>query len=243
MQPIQTLRTVDLAVIQLRTSILDGKWEAGGLLPAERQLAAEMGINRLTLRAALARLEAEHLIVPRHGHGVRIALWKSSGDLGLLEHIDDTDAMRDLLSLRRTLAAEAVHGACIHGSPDDLLTLSEAVRRQESARHSDRFMEGDLAFTRALVAASGNLPLILLFNTIERVCRSRPKVLKRMLSDRESAIASYHALLALVCAGNAELARRAVLQVTTTKEQRALAEIFRNTGVVDTEPTGDEHDT
>ena len=213
------------------------------MLPPERELAAQLGINRLTLRAALSRLESEHLVVPRQGQGVRVCSWAVCGELGLLEHIDDNNAMSDLLSLRRALAAEAVHGACVHGTSDDYNTIAEAVTRQEAARHSDRFVDGDLAFTRALVAASGNLPLILLFNTIERVCRSKPKVLKRLLADRDAALASYHALLALVRAGNADLARRAVLQVTTTQEQLALAEIFRDTGVTNIATSANKRDT
>ena len=76
------------------------------------------------------------------------------------------------------------------------------------------------------MAASDSLPLMLLFNTIEDVCRARPEVLKRMLSDRDTARASYVALLALVRSGDAELARRAILQTLSDSDREALAQIL-----------------
>ena len=47
-----------------------------------------------------------------------------------------------------------------------------------------------------------------------------------MLQDRDAARASYGALLALVRSGEAELARRAVLQTLSVEDQEALAQIL-----------------
>ena len=46
---------------RLRGEILAGRLAAGARLPSERELSLALGVNRLTLRAALARLEAEHV--------------------------------------------------------------------------------------------------------------------------------------------------------------------------------------
>ena len=48
----------------------------------------------------------------------------------------------------------------------------------------------------------------------------------RMLKDRDTARASYRALLVLVRSGEADLARRAVLQALTEADQEALALIM-----------------
>ena len=47
-------RPVDAVLSRLRTAVVDGHYPAGEHLPPERQLAATLGVSRLTLRAAVA---------------------------------------------------------------------------------------------------------------------------------------------------------------------------------------------
>lgn len=226
MDAIRTQRTVDVTAERLRNEILRGTWSPGQHLPPERALATELGVNRLTLRAALSRLEAEYLIEPRQGRGVKVCDWRAQGELGLLAHLDDEEALTELLALRRSLAAEAIRMACIHAEPEQIDILQRWEQRQRHETDPRRFFDGDLAFTRALVEASGSLPLRLLFNTMERVFRARPSVVSRMLQDRTAARASYAALVALVRSRQPDLARRAVLQALRPKDEAALAALF-----------------
>jgi GntR family transcriptional repressor for pyruvate dehydrogenase complex len=226
MGKVQARRAVDITADQLRRSIIVGEYPADSLLPPERTLAEELGVNRLTLRAALARLEGEGLVVPRQGQGIRVQDWRRTGGLELLAELSDDQQLVEMLAMRRSLAAEAIYGACIHADYEQKRALEQIARRQEVTDGEVPFFEGDLAFTRALVAASQSLPLILLFNTIEAVCRARPTVLMRMLRDRDAARASYAALLALVRSGEADLARRAVLQALRAEDEEALARIL-----------------
>ena len=226
MPKIRPKRAVDITADHLRSMIINGKYPADSMLPPERQLAADLGVNRLTLRAALSRLEAEKLVVPRQGLGIRVQDWRRTGGLPLLAEMGDDQVIVEMLAMRRALAAEAIYGACLHADVDQKHTLADIARRQEITDGEEPFFEGDLAFTRALVAASHSLPLILLFNTIEAVCRARPTVLMRMLNNRNAARASYGALLALVRSGEAELARRAVLQALTETDREALVRIL-----------------
>jgi GntR family transcriptional regulator / MocR family aminotransferase len=56
----------------LRQSILSGALEEGTRLPATRQLAQELGINRITVESAYAGLEADGLIQARRGSGTYV---------------------------------------------------------------------------------------------------------------------------------------------------------------------------
>lgn len=226
MDPIRSQRAVDITAAQLRQEILRGTWSPGALLPPERQLAADLGVNRLTLRAALSRLEAENLLSPHQGRGVEVQDWRASGDLGLLAHQASADDLGELFLLRRALAAEAVGLACIHAEPEHLDILNQLLQRQRHENDPTRFFEGDLHFTRALVAASGSLPLRLLFNTLERILRAHPSPTLAMLQDRETARASYAALLALIRSRRADLARRAVLQTLRDEDHADLATLL-----------------
>ncbi len=63
--------------IQIADSLLDqiesGELEPGTRLPSERKLSELFEVNRLTLRRALGRLEAQGLLVRQHGKGNYVA--------------------------------------------------------------------------------------------------------------------------------------------------------------------------
>ena len=57
----------------IRSAIEDGGWKPGFRLPAERELVETYKCARMTVRRALQDLEAEGLIVRRHGSGTFVA--------------------------------------------------------------------------------------------------------------------------------------------------------------------------
>lgn len=57
-----TPKTLNAAIEAIRAVILAGELAPGRPLPSERALASRFGISRTTVRAALARLEAENLV-------------------------------------------------------------------------------------------------------------------------------------------------------------------------------------
>jgi DNA-binding GntR family transcriptional regulator len=54
---------------KLRADVEEGRLAVGRQLPSERQLAADYGISRMTIRRALDRLEQEGLVRVFHGRG------------------------------------------------------------------------------------------------------------------------------------------------------------------------------
>jgi GntR family transcriptional regulator len=64
---------IDETVEELSKRITQGHYAAGQRFPSERELAEELNISRVTIRAALLRLQAENLvdIIPRGGAFVR----------------------------------------------------------------------------------------------------------------------------------------------------------------------------
>ena len=57
----------------IRAAVASGRLAPGERLPALRELAAELGVNHNTLRAAVAKLEHEGLLESRHGTGTFVA--------------------------------------------------------------------------------------------------------------------------------------------------------------------------
>ncbi|WP_076460679.1 GntR family transcriptional regulator [Limosilactobacillus caccae] len=58
---------------QLRKNIEDSKWKVGEKIPAERELAAEFNVSRMTLRQAIQALVDEGILERRVGSGTFVA--------------------------------------------------------------------------------------------------------------------------------------------------------------------------
>src|SRR5215831_5566763 len=82
--PVARSSVVDAVATRLQNEILAGRIAAGARLPSERELSLALGVNRLTLRAALARLEAQGLVTTRHGSGTIVASWRERAGLDAL---------------------------------------------------------------------------------------------------------------------------------------------------------------
>src|SRR5687768_13663756 len=65
-----TTTAIDTVFDALLADIVRGTYTAGTRLPAERELAKQLGASRPTLREALRRLGEWNLVEPRRGSGV-----------------------------------------------------------------------------------------------------------------------------------------------------------------------------
>src|SRR5208282_175121 len=108
--PVARSSVVDAVADRLRGEILAGRLAAGSRMPSERELSLSLGVNRLTLRAALGRLETMGLIATRHGAGTVVSSWRERAGLdalgSLIGSVDTADLERrdlitSLLELRR----------------------------------------------------------------------------------------------------------------------------------------------
>ena len=73
----------------LAAKIRDGHYPPGQALPAQRELSAAYGVTLMTLRQALRELDAEGLIVQRHGKGTFVAPPQLAYQLGALRSFAD----------------------------------------------------------------------------------------------------------------------------------------------------------
>lgn len=218
--PVARSSVVDAVADRLRGEILAGRLPAGVRIPSERELSFALGVNRLTLRAALARLEALGLITTRHGSGTVVADWRERAGLDTLATLIGSLRPEDpswrelivsLLEVRRILAAEAVGLAAERHTDDDVKAMRlRAAEQQDRVSDPLAFARGDVAFVRAIVHASKNVALEMLLNTFARFPDEHPD-LTHVLFDRcEASIGYYPIIIELVARGDAELARSVV---------------------------------
>ena len=79
---------------QLRENIEDGKWKVGEKIPAERDLAADFDVSRMTLRQAIQALVDEGILERRVGSGTFVANRKVQEKMSGVTSF--TDLMRSL---------------------------------------------------------------------------------------------------------------------------------------------------
>ncbi|GAA2858225.1 PLP-dependent aminotransferase family protein [Streptosporangium fragile] len=85
----------------VREAVLDGRLRVGDRLPSERRLAAELGVSRGTVVAALSSLRDEGWLVTGHGSGSRVRLPRDLGERYAPLSVDG----RGSLDLRRAVPA------------------------------------------------------------------------------------------------------------------------------------------
>jgi DNA-binding FadR family transcriptional regulator len=126
--PVAVTRASSAIADQIRTAIVGGKLGAGERLPPERELAAQFGVSRVTVRDALRALEATGLLEIRVGARGGAFVRAPSGSLV-------AQAMSDMMLMSPAGPAEIVEARLIV----ELVTLACA-----------RATEQDLAALRAL---------------------------------------------------------------------------------------------
>lgn len=128
----------------LMAAIADGELSAGDRLPGERDLSAQLGVSRMTLRHALAALERRGLLVRTQGRsgGAFVAEPRIECDLTGLAGFTAQMRRADLAAHARMLAAVTI--------PADAETAA--------ALELD---EGDLVHEVSRVRSAGGAPVVL----------------------------------------------------------------------------------
>ncbi|MFF5207097.1 PLP-dependent aminotransferase family protein [Streptosporangium sp. NPDC000396] len=101
----------DALATALREAVLDGRVRVGDRLPSERRLAAELGVSRGTVVAALSLMRAEGWLVTEHGRGSEVRLPPSFGERYAPLSVDgqgsSLDLRRAVPAAPRTIVTEA----------------------------------------------------------------------------------------------------------------------------------------
>ena len=119
---------------QTRDQVLDliETLGVGSAIPSERQLSVDLGVSRLTVRAALDELVRAGYLVRRRGSGTFVSEPKIAQELTMTSFSEDMQrrGMRPgsrTLSLETALAG-AYLGRCLHVSPSERIMVAKRLR-------------------------------------------------------------------------------------------------------------------
>jgi DNA-binding FadR family transcriptional regulator len=191
----------------LMSKIFRGEFPCGSRLPAERQLAAQLGVDRTTLRMALKQLQRMNLLVARHGSGIEVNDYRAQGGLDVLAAMFSLDDV----PLDGSLVVEALEfwqegfsvtaaKAIARMSLDDMRGIESLLDRSIAAIGSiDAFLEAQLAIQDELARLSGSVMFRMLSNSTRSVRRRIMRLLPESM-DMEASLTEMKRLLRLAVA-------------------------------------------
>lgn len=176
LRPVQAPSVVDVVYQQLRDSILSGELPVGEVLPGERRLCEDLGVNRGALREALKRLEQDQLILIQQGESTRVLDFRRTAHIDLLVQLLvrrsgelDPDVVRSVGELRASINPDIARLAAHRQGPARADEIRQAILGVErSAGRYPAFAERTEEFWGVLVQASQNVAYQLLNNTIRK---------------------------------------------------------------------------
>ena len=185
------------AAEELLRRIGSGEWSLGEKLPGETTLAAQLGVGRSTIREAVRELAGRRVLESRQGAGVFVIALQAAEDWDkVLRKADITDVLEGRLAIE----TEGARLAASRRTPEDLknfrYTLTDRKRAALSAP-DDWYIEADMAFHRAVVAAAHNAVLTELFDSFApRIRRAMIDMLKLDDQHRHRHDQAAHAAIA-----------------------------------------------
>lgn len=224
------LKPTELTESRLVEAILDGTFPSGSNLPPERELAAQLGVTRPTLREALQRLSRDGWIEIHHGKPTRVRDYWHEGNLLILNAIAKhqstlpADFVPNLLEIRLLLAPAYTRLAMQHA-------LKETIRLLESLQNvpdtAEDYTQADLQMHCRLTVLSGNPVFTLILNGFGDLYASMGRVYFQRQQNRDHSRSFYKKLLSAVLSNDpfmVEEVTRRVMEDSITLWSQALKE-------------------
>jgi DNA-binding FadR family transcriptional regulator len=208
----------------LIADIVSGALPPGAPLPREADLATQFGVSRGVARECIRGLEERGLVDVKHGRGATVTpadrwnVFDPEVLAALLDGNQGADILGEYLQCRRILEVEAAGLAAERATEADLAALADAFARMstsaERARHNaaaeDLYHEADIAFHRALIAATGNRALGNMLEPVHRALATARRPLARPEARIERSLPEHRRILSAVAARRPDESRAAM---------------------------------
>jgi DNA-binding FadR family transcriptional regulator len=189
---VETQRLYRQIADQLRIAIQAGEWPVGERLPAERDLAKQLGVSRPSVREALIALEVEGFVEVRTGSGVYVLQAPVRTAATAVAHPTEWGPL-ELIRARRVLEGEIAAIAAQAAKRKDIAAMTQALDAMVvDADNGVLPLRGDRDFHSAIVQACGNSVLI---DTVQRFWDARRGPMFERMIDHFETPASWNAAI------------------------------------------------
>ena len=216
--PIQTIDSDRLYIKiarQLSALIDSGEFAAGQRLPAERELAEQLGVSRPSVREALIALEIEGKVDVRVGSGVFVTEGKPVRAVLATATVPQGEGPFELLQARMTVEGETAALAAAGATKSELADIDAAVLDLQRCQREGLPTDApDRAFHLAIARATHNGPLAWVVELLWD--QGRGKMWKQMEKHfqtaalRAATLRDHRAIAGAISSGDPEGAREAM---------------------------------
>jgi GntR family transcriptional repressor for pyruvate dehydrogenase complex len=202
-------------VSHVRTMIENRQLGPGDRLPAERELAVQIGVSRPTVRAGLRALAAMGVVQSKHGSGTYIPSGPpvlGSEALSFLAALHGFTT-EEMYEARRILEVGAADLAAERATPEQIASMADEVAGLFAAMNDPQgFLVHDIKFHRAVAAASGNPIVASLVEMVSELYYERRRRTAARATDRNlrDAAEMHQRIYRAIRARDARAARRAM---------------------------------
>ena len=196
LQTVEPKRLYRQIAEQLRPLITAGEWAVGARLPAERDLARQLGVSRPSVREALIAMEVEGWVEVRTGSGVYVLDRNSRASQAsrVQQLAPDEWGPLELIRARRVVEGEVAAMAATQAKRRHLHAMGKALdSMQADADQGVLPLEGDRAFHSAIAESCAN---VVLMETVQRFWDARRGPLFERLGGHFETVDSWRAAIA-----------------------------------------------
>lgn len=210
LRPLRGGNAFESTVEQLATAVRLGVFAYGEQLPPERELAARLGVSRMTLREAIAALRDSGLVTTRRGRGGgTVVVYQGEGQQGHTRAgLPHGAALADALDFRRVVEPGAAHLAARRSlSADQRAWLTESDEDVRSAPDSAAHRVADSRLHLAIATLSGSPMLIDAVTRAQSAMQELLAAIPVLPANISHSNAQHKAIVACVLAGDEAGAR------------------------------------
>jgi len=180
---IEKISVVEQLAAFLKEDILKGTWGVGDKIPSESEIAEKYGVNRLSVRMALQKLNTLGVIETRVGEGSFV---RDFSMYPLINQITDfyyrAERYEEIQDTRRLIERESISKACKLATADEIEELRESLdkylesitllSKDFSRENLSKTIKNDFAFHSQIVKMSHNQLLHEVYHMVQKLIRS-----------------------------------------------------------------------
>jgi GntR family transcriptional regulator, transcriptional repressor for pyruvate dehydrogenase complex len=211
LDPLDTATRSDVVTKRLQQAIALGLLRDGAPLPSEAELAAQLQVSNVTLRASLAELRREGMIETRRGRGGGSFITSDAGHdhaILLRQLLElNIDEIRDTRDLHVGVTGRAAYLAAERARGHELTKLASFARALGSATTANERVKADFRFHAELAAATRSARLTRVEVGIMTALAPLLWVAEHESRSATEASAEHEAIVTAITAKDRELAR------------------------------------
>lgn len=229
--PVERYSTVGAVAKQLLAHLTAGNFAPGTRLPAERTLAASLGVARSTLREAMAALDVLGIVEVRPGSGSYL----TSDSSELLPQAIKWSLLlgqprtRDLIEVREYLEVVTARLAAARATDEGIARLRVHVDGMRAARGDvAAFVKADIAFHLEAAQIAGNSVLQDILHSVRSLLQVWFDRTLRVPGTLEETLLEHEAVFEAISSKSPELAEermKALMDAADERLSRSMADL------------------